>query len=188
MEAKYWFYIIVGGIYLLSRFLKKSDSPGEQSSGAPTPKPNPIPERNADQNKPRALTFEELLREITEAKETSRQVPPVSPPKPAERQFSEVDYDDDLKDEAEDLEEAVPDYRSKSKSYEIYEEGKKNAFNRPSLEETLNVRDTDMKYGKFKVFEQGQQRNLLEEYTRQLQDPEGLKKAVVMSEILNRKF
>jgi len=32
------------------------------------------------------------------------------------------------------------------------------------------------------------QRNLLEDYVRNFQDPEGLKKAVVMSEILNRKF
>lgn len=172
----------------MSRFMKKSDKPADQSPGTPTPR------ANTDQGKPKALTFEELLREITEAKEPAKQMAPVSQPKSYEgkftdeRKFTEVDYDDDLKEEAEDLEEIVPDYRRKSRSYDEYEEGKKNAFNRPSLEETLNVRNTDMKYGKFKVFEQEQQRNLLEEYTRQLQDPEGLKKAVVMSEILSRKF
>lgn len=186
MEAKYWFYIIVGGIYLLSRFLKKSDNPAEKTSGAPAPRP--APSQNTEQSKPKTLTFEELLREITEAKETARHTTPAPQPRPQAKQFTEVDYDDDLKQETEDLEEIVPDYRSKDKSYEAYEEGKRSAFNRPSLEETLNVRNTDMKYGKFKVFEQEQQRNLLEEYTRQLQDPEGLKKAVVMSEILSRKF
>jgi hypothetical protein len=186
MEAKYWFYIIIGGIYLLSRFLKKSDNPAEQNSGTPTPRPSPA--ANTDQTKPKTLTFEELLREITEGKEMTKQILPVGQPTSQEKKFAEVDYDDDLKEEAEDLEESVPDYRSKDRSYEIYEEGKMNAFNRPSLEETLNVRNTDMKFGKFKAFEQEQQRNLLEEYTKQLQDPEGLKKAIVMSEILNRKF
>lgn len=185
MEAKYWFYIIVGGIYILSRFLKKSENPtvnvpkstpDRPSQGQPTP-----------QTKTKQLTFEELLREITESKELPKSPVPVST-RPVERQFTEVDYDEDLKDEIRDLEEVEPAYKQKDSVYKVYEDAKQSAFNRPSLEETLNLRNTDVRYGKFKVFEQDQQRNLLEEYTRQLQDPEGLKKAVVMSEILNRKF
>jgi hypothetical protein len=56
------------------------------------------------------------------------------------------------------------------------------------LEETMNVRDTQMAFGKFREFEQEQKRNLLVEYTKDFQDPEGIRKAFVMSEILNRKF
>jgi hypothetical protein len=45
-----------------------------------------------------------------------------------------------------------------------------------------------MTFGKFKEFEQEKKRNLLEEYITDFKDPEGFKKAVVMSEILKRKF
>jgi hypothetical protein len=179
MEAKYWFYIIVGGICLLSRILKKNE---DKENTAPRPPSTPA-EPPSDNRKPqRTLTFEELLKEITEGKAATSE-PNARP------SFSPViDYDDDLKEEAEDLEEQLPKYHTTSGSVRAYEEGKKAAFNRPSLEETMKVQSTDMTFGKFKVFEQEKQRNLLEEYTRQLHDPEGLKKALVMSEILNRKF
>jgi hypothetical protein len=45
-----------------------------------------------------------------------------------------------------------------------------------------------VKFGKFKEFEHGKKKNLLDEYVRDFKDPSGLKKAVVMSEILKRKF
>ena len=76
----------------------------------------------------------------------------------------------------------------KDKVYDIYEDAKRLAFERPSLEETMKVTDTNVKFGKFKEFEAEEQRDLLAEYSKQFRDPEGLKKAVVLSEILNRKF
>jgi hypothetical protein len=184
MEAKYWFYIIIGGIYVLSRFLKKSETPG----GNTNENESPARDRQSPHTgheKPKTLTFEELLQQITEAKEGPKPVPATSARPVSDRQFQKVDYDDDLKDEAEDLEEIETDYR---KRFETYEEGKKTAFNRRSLEETLSVQNTNMTFGKFAAFEQGTQRNLLDEYTKQFQDPEGLRKAIVMAEILNRKF
>jgi hypothetical protein len=127
------------------------------------------------------LTFEELLKELTEGK---------NPPKPIAEpaQQRRVDYDDDLGNEEQDLETIEPDFSQKKGTYKVYEEARSEAFSRPSLEETMRVADTKIEFGKFKIFEESQKKNLLEEYTKQFQDPEGLKRAVVMSEILNRRF
>jgi hypothetical protein len=182
-DYKIWIYIIIGVIYVLSRLRKSSDS------AAPETHQNPPPVRDTFDSKPsspqKQLTFEELLREITEAKEPEEKPryqpkPVYVAPKPAY-----VDYDDDLKDEQQDLEDVNYDYKKESK---VYEDAKKLAFNRPSLEETMKVEDTIVKFSKFKVFEEQKGRNLLEEYTRDLRDPEGFKKALVLSEILNRRF
>jgi hypothetical protein len=62
------------------------------------------------------------------------------------------------------------------------------AFERPSLEETMKVEDTVVTFGKFKEFEAQKERNLAAEYLQDFGDPEGIRKAVVMSEILKRKF
>jgi hypothetical protein len=122
----------------------------------------------------KTLTFEDLLREITEAKRPKEE--PV------------VDYDDELAEEEQDLEEVDYDYRKDNKVYETYEEAKRQAFNRPSLEETMKVENTVVSFGKFKVFEQAAERNLAAEYLKDFKDPQGFKKAVVLSEILKRKF
>lgn len=186
MDLQFWIYVIVAIIYLVSRAMKKGQTP-------PADLPDPRQEREVRQNrtspppveKPKQLTFEELLREITEAKQQQKPAYPVEP-----RREEVIDYDDMIGEEEEDLEtvDAEENYRKQDRIYADYEEAKRQAFLRPSLEETLNIRDTKVEFGKFKAFEEKQQRNLLEEYTREFQDPEGFKKAVVMSEILKRKF
>ena len=180
MEFKFWLYVIIGGIYLLSRVLKKKNAEPTEIPQSPRPEPKKEPSRPQTEV-PRQLTFEELLKELTEGKNS---------PKPAATpaQQRRVDYDENLDEEERDLETIEPDYSQKKGTYKVYEEAKAEAFSRPSLEETMKVADTKIEFGKFKIFEDGQKKNLLEEYTKQFQDPEGLKKAVVMSEILNRRF
>jgi hypothetical protein len=183
MDLQFWIYLIIAIIYGISRAMKKAENQPKDVS-APKPDrqvrydsaPPPI-------EKPKQLTFEELLREITEAKQPQKPVY-----QPAQPKAEYVDYDDQIGEEEQDLEDVNYDYKKKDKLYDVYEEAKRQAFVRPSLEETMNVRDTNMQFGKFKVFERREQRNLLEEYTRDFQDPEGFKKALVMSEILKRKF
>ena len=173
MSVKLLIYIVIGVIYVISRIIKKSgNQPGDISSEPE----HPVPTKTATSAKPRQLTFEELLKEISDAK--TAQQPPSKP--------SYTDYDDDLEEEEKDLETVT--YNRDEKVREVYEQAKRQAFARPSLEETLKLKDTEVKFGRFKAFEGESQRNLLEEYTRDFQDPEGLKKAFVMSEILNRKF
>jgi hypothetical protein len=183
MDIQFWIYLIIGIIYLVSRALKKTENP------LPPDKPGQKPDRQINydptppMDKPKPLTFEELLREITEAKAPPK---PVYQPRPEVKQEF-VDYDDQIGEEEQDLEDV--DYnKGKARSYAVYEDAKRMAFERPSLEETMKVSDTEMSFGKFKEFDQVKKKNQLEIYLKELQDPQGLKKAVIMSEILKRKF
>jgi hypothetical protein len=184
-NPKIWFYLILGAIYLITRLRKKKPE-APPSSERQFPEAS-TPEYNAPSqgDKSRPLTFDELLREITQAKEPQQPTyQPTSIPK-----SDYVDYDDDLKEEAEDLEDTdYEEYSRKEVPNKAYEEAKAAAFYRPSLEETMKIQDTVVNFSKFKVFEEEKKRNLLEEYTTNLRDTEGLKRAVVLSEILNRRF
>lgn len=181
-DFQFWLYIIIGVIYLVARMMKK------QAPKEPTDFPDGRPEQPATrfeppQAKPRppakTLTFEELLREITESK-----APPQKTVPPKE-EF--VDYDEDLKNEVQDLEDVNYDYRNDKVAKE-FEAAEQRAFMHRSLEETMSVKDTSTKFEKFKVFEQDRQSNLVDSYLSDFYDPEGLKKAIIMSEILQRKF
>jgi hypothetical protein len=188
-DYKIWFYLILGAIYLISRLRKKPESSVPSETQRPETPASGYDDRPFD--KPKPLTFDDLLREITQGKEPEPQ--PV-PYKPAPLPKSEyVDYDDDLKDEEEDLEDTgYEDYKQRELPREVpnkaYEDAKAAAFYRPSLEETMKIQDTVVNFSKFSVFQEERKRNLLEEYTKDLRDPEGLKRAVVLSEILNRRF
>lgn len=184
-NIQFWLYVIVAVIYLISAARKKAKKQNQPEDFPETTSR----EREFDEpttQRPKPVTFEELLREITEGKLATP--PPVpersaeySQPKP---QPEYVDYDDEIEDEQKSLEEVAIDEERTTK---IYEEAKKMAFYRPSLEETLKVQDVNTTYGKFAAFEAKQDTNLLLEYTKDLRDPKGFKKALILSEILNRK-
>lgn len=190
-NIQFWIYVIIAVIYLISRGRKK-----KQQTSADFPdfdegqshKNRPAPESQS-----RPISFEELLKEITEGKQPEKkevvvQSQPTAYKKPEPSPYpTYADYDDDIEAEEKDLEEIPSNYRKKDKIYDVYEEAKKQAFVRPSLEETMKLEDTVVKYNRFKEFEIEQSRNLLAEYTRDLKDPEGLKRMVVMNEILNRR-
>ncbi len=176
---QFWLYVIIGVIYLITRLRKKS---GDQ----PTEQPNTDREVEtrryvppAKSAEPKTLTFEDLLREITESKAPSRHEPVVK--------YDEIEEEEEEVDERS-LEKVNYDYRKDDKAYETYEEAKKQAFFRPSLEETMKLEDTVMTFGKFKEFERAEERNVAAEYLRDFKDLDAMKKAIVMSEILKTKF
>jgi hypothetical protein len=172
---QFWLYVIIGVIYLVSRARKKKadQSPGPVDAN----EQKPFSSTRQEGNKPKQLSFEDLLKEITESKQQRQ---PMEEPV--------VDYDENLEEEEKDLEDVEYDYRKQNKTYEVYEEAKKQAFYRPSLEETMKLQDTVVNFDKFKEFEKRAETNLAAEYLKEFHDPDGLKKAVVMSEILKRKF
>jgi hypothetical protein len=172
---QFWLYVIIGVIYLVSRARKKKadQSPGPVDAN----EKKPFSSTRHEGNKPKQLSFEELLKEITESKQQRQ---PMEEPV--------VDYDENLEEEEKDLEDVEYDYRKQNKTYEVYEEAKKQAFYRPSLEETMKLQDTVVNFGKFKEFEKRAETNLAAEYLKEFHDTDSLKKAVVMSEILKRKF
>src|SRR5688572_30270453 len=159
MDAQFWIYIVIGVIYFLSRLLKK---PEQASSEAPEPQ---TPQRRSTgqtpqpaANTPRPLTFEELLREITEGKQAQKRQPePVS---------EYESYEKDLGDEARSLEEVNVDEEEVVTRWKPYEEIPVRASERRSLEETLKLSDTVMDFRKFDVFEQRHQNRLLDDYLR----------------------
>jgi len=172
MDIQFWIWLIVIVITLIARANKKKpQQPFE---------PQQPDYRGTDSNTPldKPVSFEDLLREIQAAK-SPRQV--VAPPV---KQYDFEDYDDDLKEEAEVLERT--DYKSEDQIYDTYEKAKKDAFNRPSLEETLKVGDTQVTFEQFKGY---QHREVVtNEYIKELRNPSSFKKAFILSEILSKRF
>lgn len=178
MDEKILFYIVVGIIYFLFNRMKKSKPAEERELEGP--------QDSSPQNGPKPMSFEDLLREITEAKKPSEIPPPTQAKKPEYQEYrpqpTYVDYDDDLEDEEKNLETFNDDQTIKA-----YEEAKAMAFNRPSLEETLSLKQVQVNYSKFKQFEAKEEDTVLKEYVKDLKDPKGLKKALILNEIMNRR-
>ena len=72
--------------------------------------------------------------------------------------------------------------------FQKYEDAQSFANQRTSLEESLRLEDTVVDFRRFEAFEKKERRNVLQDYVNIVRDPERLKHAVVMSEILKRKF
>jgi hypothetical protein len=174
MDIRFWIWLIIIVATILSRVMKKS---AQRRNSSPQ---QPAPDSEYDRSPGKSLTFEELLREIQESKTPSKPIvaekrgEPQQPSKPIKSY--ELDYDDDIKEEQQ------------NRSYEIYEKAKAEAFHRPSLEETMKLEDTVMKYSHFKEYDDTSQKTLAREILRDFKDPEGFRKAFIMSEILKRKF
>ncbi len=185
-NLQFWLYVIIGLIYFISRMRKKP-----QGTDVPSDQPELPPEQQPRKTE-RQPTFEELLREIMEGKSEPEQKPEVErKSEPIHQRPVYKNYDEEVEDEVnsrETLEDVNYDYQSRDSIYSDYEGAKREAFLRPSLEETMSLDETDMSYGKFKAFEIKQNRTVVGDYIADLKDPESLKKAFVMSEILKRKF
>jgi hypothetical protein len=173
MGISFWIWLAVVVISFLVRANKKK--PQEQLPDTREDTGSQRPEFN-----PKPVTFEELLKEIQASK-----VPAPQPVLPRKTEY--IDYDDDLEKE-EDLEQTDYTYRNEDSIYQTYEKAKQDAFVKPSLEETLKLKDTDMTFGQFKGYQQAEQKNHGAEILKDFHDPEGFKKAFIMSEIMKTKF
>lgn len=182
MDEKIIFYIVLGIVYFIFNALKKKKPENESGSDYPQPSPQ--------DNKPQPVSFEDLLREITEGKQPQKfPESPVNQNKPEDRKPlpkpkpAYVDYDDDLEEEEKNLERVDFDDERSNKAYE---EAKRMAFHRPSLEETLKLENVNTTFGRFKEFEK-KEKSPMTDYLKDLRDPKGFKKAFILSEVLNRK-
>lgn len=181
MGLSFWIYIIVAIVFAVIRQMKKS----AKQAGETPPRTN---SQDHSDNKP--MTFEELLREIQASKTPPQATTQTTAKLPSKQAKSyDVDYDDDLEEEEKDLE-TIPKYKTYNDdhSFELYEKAKQEAFHRPSLEETMKLSDTVVKYSHFKGYDETAKRSIASEVLNDFKDPEGFKKAFIMSEILKRKF
>ncbi len=180
-DLKIIFWIILGLIYMFSRRKKAAPTPKRTQSS----REEPTEESASDSESfPAPKTFEELLREIQGTKEPA-QVPRsqrTNRPEPV------VDYDENIGEEEQDLEETSGDNRRDDKIYDIYEQAKAQAFYRPSLEETIKLEDTVVRFKQFKGYEKEVRKNVAREFFMEFKNPQGFKKAFIMSEILRPKF
>jgi len=171
-EIKIIIWIVLGIIYLISRARKKQ---------APDSTPKPVEDYSTD----KPVTFEELLKEIQGAKATKQQPQPVLNPV---EEYKTVDYDDDLKEEEQPQEKTDYSYKNQDTIYETYERARQEAFLRPSMEETLKLENTIVRFGQFKSYEQQARPSLAREYGKDLRDVTNFRKAFILSEILNKRF
>jgi hypothetical protein len=178
MDIQFWIWLIVIVITLIARANKKKPQSFNPEQMEPP----------ASEDKTKPITFEDLLREIQAAKAPQSRPAsiPVASKKEAPKQYDFEDYDDELEEESKSLENA-PSY-AEDKIYETYENAKKSAFARASLEETLKVEDTEVKFGQFKEFSKSKSQSQAAEYAKELRNPKSFKKALILSEILNRRF
>lgn len=186
MDFEFWIYVIIGIVYFLTRLFKKAE-PGNTEVPPPQRKERPRPASAAPEpsGEGRPLTFEELLREITEAK---RQPKPQPRPEPEPQPVPVYEpYEQDPGPEAKSLEEVGVDEVSTATRWKGYEQIPAD-YERVSLEEKLRLEDTVVDFKRFDVFEKREDKKPLEEYIRIMRNPEALRQAFVMSEILQRKF
>lgn len=181
-DLQFWLYVIIGVIYLITQVRKKS----KQQQNIPPSKPaqesttadwQMESRQSTPEKKP--MTFEELLREITEAKESTTQYETTEQPE-------YVDYDDNIPDEIQEVE--LVDYTKTDPIYQQYEDAKSRDYSTYSLEDNSKMESSEMRFGKFREFESESRANLLDLYLKDLRDPEGMKKAVVLSEVLSPKY
>ncbi len=183
-DFQFWLYVILGVVYLISQVRKKSKAGQELPDAKPAPRktantpanPRSYEQRPEPANKP--ITFEELLREITEAK-TKPELP-----EPAADKTEYVNYEEDLEDEFVQPEVVTAPHNF---PYSAYEEAKWKDYTKGTLEDTLKLENVDMRYNKFKEFEDVKRESFLDQFTSDLKNTDGLKRAFVLSEILTRK-
>ena len=142
--------------------------------------PSAPPEPEVQESRP--MTFEELLKEIEAAKN------PIPPKRPAYQPEPVVDYDDDLEEEAKPQMRETYTYKASQEKNETYEKARQDAFNRPSLEETMKLQDTVVRFNPFEGYQQEIRVTPATEIAAQIKNPTSLRKAILLSEILKRKF
>jgi hypothetical protein len=167
-EIKIIIWIVIGLIYIFSRSKKKQAPPS-------------APDAGSDGHRP--MTFEELLKEIQQGKKQEEPEPKPEPVITARPVYQEV-YQEPKKV----LEDTDYDYRKQDKIYEIYDQATRDAFQHPSLEETMKLEDTIVRYKQFKSYEKESKPNLARQFALELKDTASFRRAFIMSEILNRRF
>jgi len=171
-NIQFWVWLIIIVVTLIARARKKRP-PVEKGTSA-------MPSGEMEQS-PKPMSFEELLREIQASKA------PASKGGSA-KTVDVLDYDDDIPEEAKGLERTEYRYPQPQQTSDIYEKAKQEAFFRPSLEETLKLEDTVVRFGQFKGYQHEQRRSLATDLAEEIRNPAGFRKAFIMSEILNRRF
>jgi len=152
-------YIVFVVIALLARAFK--------SKNKNQPKPTAQKE-SSNTSKPKPKSFEDLLKEF---ESTS-----------SEEEYSQKDQEGEYK-------EYQNEYSSDEKTEEVYQNSVREAKELKTIDELVDL-DDDRHTGNFRHFEgyEEPEEDVRNEYQKLLESPEGAKQAIILSEIINRKY
>lgn len=168
MDEQIWFYIIAAVIYFLTRKKKKpTDSPSTPNTSRS--------DRPTQQNKP--VSFEDLLREITEQREEESQTEPV--------------YEERKPEPKREPEESAFETEGRNRQFsddesrKVYEESIKQA-------EGADIEFVpDESYASQRLFKDKKEDlepSIADEIRDSFKNPDTARKAIIYSEILQRKY
>ena len=178
-DIQFWIYLLFGAIYFITRMFKKNNK-----DATPRKAPRPTGTQPSDRpNKP--VSFEDLLKEFTEGKSEEEDEVEEEQPEPVEAR--------QILQERRWQEENKPDFSNEGNnrrfsdedSKRIYEESIKRAEG-----SKLDFERDDHFRLKFKDRDEEEEEtsDLAGEISGMLQNPEDARKAVILSEILTRKY
>ncbi|MCP4459919.1 MAG: hypothetical protein GY816_18135 [Cytophagales bacterium] len=173
-DNKIWFYIIAAVIYFLTRRKKKKNQPQPESSERPK-------ESNRPQQQKKPVSFEDLLKEITEGRADTVE------PEVIEEKNSEPVYEEALKEEPTKKERIR--HFADDESRRIYEESVARAAEfEPGHDHKFEPDDDYVSKKMFKGLEVETEPTLADEIRESLQTTDSARKAIIYSEILNKKY
>ncbi len=176
------FYIVAGLIYFLTRGRKK------KKRNVPSPKTShePVDQGNAHPPKESQLSFDDLLKELT-GQATKTRAEPVEKTEPVEE--PEPEPEPELEDKAKPI-------ISKTKPLPSFDDEKiRKRYKRATVGNKIKTiaekaaeqkKTQSFRFEEFKIKEDVNE--FAEELKTMLQDPDDIKKAVILAEILNRKY
>lgn len=167
-DNKIWFYIIAAVIYFLTR--KKKKKP-QQQTAAPT-------EANRPQQTKQPVSFEDLLKEITEGRE------PEAPQAEVIEEIPETVYE-----EEEETRQTGKRHFADDESRRIYEESIARAEEvEPGHDHKFEPDDDYASKKMFKTEDVDKGPTIADEIREGLQGSDSARKAIIYSEILNKKY
>lgn len=163
-------YLVFVAFALLSRFLSKKKNPAEGKSR---------PQNTQQGKSKRQPSFEELLREFTEGPQETKEPEPTQPTREyqtMEGQTYETQNYDTL-------------YTNDEEARAIYEKSIKESEKLKTIDELVDYDKVKTKLDHFEAYDTDEKGTTYAERLRkELQKPDEIKKAIIYSEILNRKY
>ncbi|MFY0605271.1 MAG: hypothetical protein JXR10_01060 [Cyclobacteriaceae bacterium] len=167
-DIQFWLYLAFGAIYFITRMFKKKNQPADQEGEVPP-----------TANSPKPVSFEDLLKEFTQEKKQEVEEELVQEVDTTPEEVKWVEENKPKK-----YEEGRTRRFSDDESKRIYEESIKRA---EGAELTFE-RDEHFKSGIRRNEEQHEDNEIAVDIKEMLSDQDEAKRAIILSEILNRKY
>lgn len=161
MDKEILIYIVFIAIAIISRLLKSNKNRSKAPSAPPQQRETP------SQRPGGAKSFEELLREFT-GENTSTEPRSLETVETEYESYEHIPSDDEIR--------------------ETYERSVNQAKKLKTLDEQVDLEDIRTKSKYFADDEMKEENSVASDILESLKDPDGARRAVILSEIINRKY